>query len=61
MVNLIWILRFCKNSGIDSWKTTNRMKSNVKELLKASSHWVGGSKATERSSGPIPHIAEDDL
>ena len=60
-MNLLWILRFCKNCGIDGWKTKNRMKKNVKELLEASGHWVGGSWATEKSWGPIPRVGEDDL
>ena len=31
MVNLFWILGFCKNSGLRWLKTGNKLKKNLKE------------------------------
>ena len=53
MVNLIWILRFCKNRGVGDLQIKNKIsKRKCKiEFLAVSGHWGWGSGATDVLQG----------
>ena len=62
MVNLAWIMGFCKNKGglmVENLKY-NEVKCK-KSLLEVSGYWIWALKVIERFSGPFPPIGEDDL
>ena len=43
MVNLVWILRLGKNSGVDGLQTENKMKKNKKN--NSLKHWATGFRS----------------
>ena len=63
MVNLVWILKFCKNRGVGDLKIKNEIskKKGKIELLELSGYWMRVLQVTKRSSGLFPRFGEDDL
>ena len=62
-MNLVWILRFCKNRGVGDLQIKNEIseKKCKIELLELSCYWMRVLQVNERSSGLFPRVGEDDL
>ena len=62
-MNLVWILRFCKNKGVGDLQIKNEISENKCkiELLELSSYWMRVLQVTKRSSGLFPCVGEDYL
>ena len=62
-MNLVWILRFCKNRGVGDFHIKNEIseKKCKIELLELSGYWMQVLQVIKRSSGLFPRVGEDDL